>query len=149
MTARNTPATAPTTAPEPPRTTAAALSPTSLPHPDWCDLDRCTATKAAAKGEAHRSTPITITAERPLGDLTVTASLYQAHARWLTSVLVELDICGRDERWQPARLAATITVEQAGDLARALGDLATSGIAGHTRQRADDPSAVRGQGVAR
>jgi hypothetical protein len=139
MTARTAPATAPMTPPGPPRD--AAPDP-AVAHPDWCDPARCTATPAATKGEAHRGTAATVTAERPLGDLTVTASLYQAHAPWLTSVLVELDISGRDEHWQPARLAATVTVEQAGDLARVLADLAADGA---VRPTADDSSAVRAE----
>lgn len=137
MTARTTPATAPVTPPEPP---CDAVPGPAIAHPDWCDPVRCTATPAAAKGEAHRGTPAAVTAERPLGNLTVTASLYQVHAPWLTDVLVELTLSGRDEHWQLAAVAATVTVEQASDLARSLVDLATDGSA---RQTADDSSAVR------
>ena len=51
----------------------------------------------------------------------------------------------RDQHWQPATLAATATVEQAGRLARVLADLLADGA----RQTTDDSSAVRGGWVGR
>jgi hypothetical protein len=48
-------------------------------------------------GEAHRGAPVTVTVGSALDDLTVTASLYQAHAPWLTAVLVTLAMTGLDE----------------------------------------------------
>ena len=150
MTARTQSSTAPMTRPEPPRDDASSsATDTVVTHPDWCDPARCAATLAAAMGEAHRSTPVRVTAVSGLGDLTVTASLYQVHARWLTSVLVALDISGRDEHWQPATLAATVTVEQAGNLARVLADLAADGAAWQTRQADGYLPAVREQSAVR
>src|SRR5262249_50412896 len=135
MTARTTPATVPVTLPEPPYSPVPDPDTTTavVAHPGWCAPARCTATPAATTGEAHRGTPVTVTAGRALDDLPVRASLYQAHVPWLTAVLVTLDMTGRDEHWQPAALTATVTVEQAGDLARVLADLAASGAAWQTR----------------
>jgi hypothetical protein len=84
MTARSAPATAPVIPPELPYSPVPDHDPTAVvAHPDWCDLALCTATPAAAIGEAHRGTPVTVTAGHALEDLTVTAGLYQAHAPWL------------------------------------------------------------------
>jgi hypothetical protein len=150
MTARTTPATAPMTCLEPSYSPVPDPDPTAVvAHPDWCDPARCTATPVATRGEAHHGTPVTVTAGRALDDLTVTASLYRAHARWLTAVLVTLDMAGLDEHWKPATLTATVTVEQAGDLARVLADLAASGAAWQTRQTEDYLSALQTKVQAR
>jgi hypothetical protein len=144
MTAKAAPPTVPVTSPEPPYSPVPDHDPTAVvAHPHWCDPARCTATPAAAMGEAHRGTPVTITAGRALEDLTVTATLYQAHAPWLTAVLVTLDIAGLDEQWKPATLNATVTVEQAGNVARVLAELAECGAAWQARQTDDYLSALQ------
>lgn len=144
MTTPTAPLTAPVTPAEPPYGPVPDTDGTAVvAHPDWCDPTRCTADLATTMGGAHLGTPITITAGGALDDLTVTVGLYQAHARWLTAVLVRLDMTGRGEHWQPATLTATVSVEEVGDLARILTDLAASGSAWQTRQTEDYLTAQR------
>jgi hypothetical protein len=56
---------------------------------------------------------------------------------------------GRDEHWKPVTLTATVSVEQAGDLARVLADLAASGAAWQTRQTEDYLTALQAKVRAR
>jgi hypothetical protein len=110
--------------------------PPAVRHPEWCHTDRCTATPAAAVGEAHRGEPVTITLDG-LYSLTVAASLYKPHARWLTEVYIELDIAGLDDGWRPVRGTATMPAHRAGEIGRALLDLAARGSADQ-RQEIDE-----------
>jgi hypothetical protein len=148
VTARITPAMGPVTPPEPPYSPVPGPA-AVVAHPDWCDQARCTATPAATMGEAHRGAPVTVTAGGALDDLTVTVSLYQAYAPWLTAVLVKLDVTGRDEHCKPAAMTAAVTIEQAGDLARVLAGLAASGTAWQTRLTEDYLSALQAEVRAR
>jgi hypothetical protein len=99
-----------------------------IEHPEWCDPARCTATPAAVMGEAHRGSPVTITAANSLVNLAVAGSLYQAHARWQTCMFVQLDVTGLLHDWQPVTGTATLTVEDATVLGRMLTDLAATAI---------------------
>lgn len=109
-------------------------SPTLIVHPEWCDPARYTATPAAVRGEAHRGAPVTVTAASALTSLAVTASLHQAHARWLTSVFVQLDVTGLQHDWRPVTGTATLTVEQSASLGRMLTEIAATGAAWQGRQ---------------
>jgi hypothetical protein len=107
--------------------------PSAVRHPEWCHTDRCTATLTAAIGEAHRGEPVTIIVDG-LYSLTVTASLYKPHARWLTEVFVELDIAGLDDDPRPVRGTATVPAHRVGEIGRALVDLAARGSAEQRRE---------------
>jgi hypothetical protein len=129
--------TAPHTAVTPAGHAAMDESTAIVAHPEWCDPARCTATEETATGEAHRSRPATITANFGQTDLTVTANLYQAHAPWLTSVLVKLDVSGLNHDYAPVTGAATLTVEQASHLADLLTAIAAQAAAWQDRQTAE------------
>jgi hypothetical protein len=107
--------------------------PPAVRHPEWCHTDWCTATPAAAVGEAHRGEPVTITLDG-LYSLTVAASLYKPHARWLTEVYLELDIAGLDDGWRPVRGTATVPADRVCEIGRALVDLAARGSADQRRE---------------
>jgi hypothetical protein len=62
---------------------------TTVEHPTWCDLNRCTATPAVARGETHQGTPFTVTVRSVHETLKVTACLARSHCRWPTDVYVD------------------------------------------------------------
>ncbi len=86
-------------------------------------------------GGAHRSTPTTFTALAGLGQrLEVTASLYQAHARWLTATYVDLEFSGLKRDWMPISASLHLTTDHAVELGRFLTDLGQIGEAEHVAQ---------------
>src|SRR6266498_3429725 len=103
-------------------------------HPDWCDRNRCTATLPAVMGGAHRSAPTKFAAEASLTRLEVTASLYQAHARWLTATYVDLDFFGLEHDWTPISASLHLTTDHARELGRFLTDLSQIGEAEQAAQ---------------
>ena len=104
-------------------------------HPAWCDRTRCTATPSASTGEAHRSTPTTFTAPASTSlRLEVTASLYQAHAQWLTATYVDLEFSGLERDWLPISASLHLTTNHAVELGRFLADLGEVGEAEQAAQ---------------
>jgi hypothetical protein len=104
-------------------------------HLAWCDRNRCTATPSASMGGAHRSTPTTFTAPAGLGQrLEVTASLYQAHTRWLTATYVDLEFFGLEHDWLPISASLHLTTDHSVELGRFLTDLSQIGEAEQAAQ---------------
>ena len=101
-----------------------------VPHPAWCDRAACTATPSATTGEVHRSAMISVVIRGPMSQMTVTGWLVQAHAPWLTSVLIQLDVAGvtpdtsetADDGWSVSG-TVTMSLEGAAELTGLLGDL--------------------------
>lgn len=122
---------------------AALQATVTVTHPDWCDHARCTAALTACTGEAHRSAPVTVTGNAGLTKLTVTASLHQSHAPWLTSVLVVLDVTGLDHDFQPVGGTATLTVGQVADLGAMLAAVAKKGAVWQDQQITEHLAALR------
>jgi hypothetical protein len=118
----------------------------TVDHPSWCDRARCTATPAATTGQAHRSTPANVTADALIGRLSMTASLIQAHARWLTTPYVAVEFVGLEHDWEPVRGAVELTPEGAGKLGRFLSELADTAEVDHAAQVAAYLSTL-GEGV--
>jgi hypothetical protein len=106
----------------------------TVEHPAWCDRARCTATPATTTGQAHRSTPANLTADALGGRLSVTASLVQAHARWLTAPYVVVEFVGLEHDWMPVRGAVELTHEGAAKLGRFLSELAVTAEVDHSAQ---------------
>ena len=97
------------------------LGTSDIRHPEWCDPTRCTATPTAATGEAHRGTPTTLTIAPTLfPPLFVHVSLYRAHAPWLTTVFVELELSGHDPVDQLASLRVTVPAHKADEIGQLL-----------------------------
>jgi hypothetical protein len=117
----------------------------TVEHPSWCDRARCTATPTATTG-AHRSTPANLTADALGGRLDVTASLVQAHARWLTAPYVSVEFVGLEHDWMPVRGAVELTAEGAANLGRFLSELAGTAEVDHAAQVASYLSKL-GEGV--
>lgn len=69
-----------------------------------------------------------------LGRLDVTASLVQAHARWLTAPYVAVEFAGLEHDWTPVRGVVELTPEGAGKLGRFLSELADTAEADHAAQ---------------
>lgn len=106
-----------------------------LQHPAWCDRNRCTATRSASTEEAHRSTPTTFSAPGSASQrLEVTASLYQAHARWLTATYVDLEFSGPERNWLPISASLHLTTDHAVALGQFLTDLSQIGEADQAAQ---------------
>jgi len=106
----------------------------TVEHPSWCDRARCTATPATTTEGAHRSTPANLKADALGGRLTVTASLIQAHARWLTAPYVAVEFVGLEHDWTPVRGAVELTPEGAAALGRFLSELADTAEVDHAAQ---------------
>lgn len=111
-----------------------------VPHPAWCDRAACTASFSAATGETHRSSTISVSAPGLISQVEVTGGLVQAHAPWLTSVLVRLDVAGivpdtsrtADEGWSVSG-TMTLSLEAAAELAGLLGGLLEQATQGQDR----------------
>lgn len=58
--------------------------------------------------------------ETVLDPLTISVSLYKAHAPWLTEVYVELDLSGHGPDYQLASLRATVPAHKAGEIGQLL-----------------------------
>ncbi|MBT8225621.1 MAG: hypothetical protein HKP61_16855 [Dactylosporangium sp.] len=56
--------------------------------------------------------------------MVITASLYQAHAPWLTEVFVELRFDGLADGWTPVDGSMRIAARRVGEIGRMLCDLA-------------------------
>ncbi len=65
-----------------------------------------------------------LTADALGGRLSVTASMVQAHARWLTDPYVSVELVGLEHDWMPVSGAVELTPEGAADLGRLLSELA-------------------------
>ncbi len=115
----------------------------TVEHPSWCDRARCTATPATTTGGAHRSTPANLTADALGGRLSVTGSLVQAHARWLTAPYVSVEFVGLEHDWMPAHGAVELTAEGAAALGRFLSELADTAEVDHAAQVAAYLSTLR------
>jgi len=86
-------------------------------------------------GGAHRSVPTMFTAPASLSRrLEVTASLYQAHARWLTATYVDLEFSGLERDWLPINASLLLTTDHAVALGRFLTDLGQIGEAEQAAQ---------------
>jgi hypothetical protein len=59
--------------------------------------------------------------------LEVTASLYQAHARWMTATYLNLELSGLERDWMPISARLDLASEDAVALGRFLTDLAQIG----------------------
>ena len=93
-------------------------------------LDQWLRNLAATTGQAHRSTPAKFTAHVLMGHLDVTASLTQAHARWLTTPHVSLEFVGLEHDWMPV----SGTVDLPAELGRFLSELADTAEFAHAVQ---------------
>ncbi|WP_432824757.1 hypothetical protein [Dactylosporangium sp. CA-092794] len=86
-------------------------------------------------GEAHRSTPTTFSAPGSASQrLEVTASLYQAHARWLTATYVDLEFSGLERDWLPISASLHLTTDHAAELGGFLANLSQIGEAEQAAQ---------------
>ena len=72
--------------------------------------------------------------ETLLAPLTISASLYKAHAPWLTEAYVDLDLSGLGTEYQPASLHATIPAHRAGEVGHLLCGLASRASAGQKEE---------------
>jgi len=63
--------------------------------------------------------------ETLLAPLTISASLYKAHAPWQAEAYVELDLSGLGADYQPASLHVTIPAHRAGEIGQLLCGLAS------------------------
>jgi hypothetical protein len=66
--------------------------------------------------------------------LEVTASLYQAHARWLTATYVDLEFSGPERNWLPISASLHLTTDHAVALGQFLTDLSQIGEADQAAQ---------------
>jgi hypothetical protein len=80
---------------------------------------------------------------RRLCRLTITASLYKAHAPWLTEVYIDLDIAGLADNWSLVRGNATVPANRAGEIGQTLVDLAARGSIDQQREIDEHPARLR------
>ncbi len=73
----------------------------------------------------------------------MTASLVQAHARWLTAPYVSVEFVGLEHDWMPVRGAVELTPEEAGKLGRFLSEMAGTAEVDHAAQVAAYMSTLR------
>jgi|SRR5947209_3530600 len=102
-------------------------------RPSWCDPHLCTATSETEIGGAHRGAPATYNAEA-VPSLEVTASLYQAHAPWLTALFVDIEFTGLDHDFQSISGKAHITADKALELGQFLTEVGQTTVEDYDAQ---------------
>ena len=91
-------------------------------------------TDIAKMGGVHHGALTRYTTGMGRDRLEVTASLYQAHAPWLTGQYVDIEFSGLEHDWRPITATLLVAADQAVELGRFVTDLGQVAAADYAAQ---------------